>query len=187
MRERLGRVRPAFVLFAFLLVAGTFGLVTQSSASSDAESASGHGTLLAVNEDGKTVKRQFTFHARKSTDGTVTGQVVLRNPAFDGDDGKSYFLKGDISCLRVIGNIAILGGTPDRTNDANLNDAFFFTVQDNGEPGKNRDRISRAFFWDDDPTTQGDPQACLATGPGDFPLETIEAGNIQVNGALPTP
>ena len=187
MKERLGRVRPAFVVFALLVAAGTFGLVSQSSASSSGESAGGHGTLLATDENGKTVKRQFTFHARKSADGTVTGKVVLRNPAFDGDDGKSFFLKGDISCLRVVGNIAILGGTPERTNDANLNDAFFFTVQDNGEPGKGRDRISRTFFFDDDPTTQGDPQLCLGTGPADFPLETIESGNIQVNGAAPTP
>ncbi|HXH36818.1 MAG TPA: hypothetical protein VNJ54_20750 [Plantibacter sp.] len=173
------------MLFVIVVAAGTFGFVSQSTADSSAESASGHGTLLAVDENGKTVKRQFTFHARKSADGTVTGKVVLRNPAFDGDDGKSFFLKGDISCLQVVGNVAFLGGTPERTNDANLNDAFFFNVQDNGEPGKDGDRISRVFFFDDDPTTQGDPQLCRALQP--FPLERIESGNIQVRGLLPTP
>ncbi len=187
MRQAPGKVRAALALFVIMVAAGTFGLVSQSSAVSSVESASGHGTLPAVDENGKTVKRQFTFHARKSADGTVTGKVVLRNPAFDGDDGKSFFLKGDISCMQVVGNIAILGGTPERTNDSTLNDAFYFTVQDNGEPGKDRDKISRVFFFDDNPTTQGDPQLCLLTGPNDFPLETIESGNIQVRGAVPTP
>jgi len=37
-----------------------------------------------------------------------------------------------------------------------------------------------SHLWDDDPTTTGDPQACQLVGPADFPLETIEAGNIQV-------
>ena len=183
-RALLGRIRPAFVLFVIMVAAGTFGLVSQSSAVSSEESASGHGTLTVVDANGDTVKRQFSFHARKSADGTVQGKVVLRNPAFAGDDGKSFFLKGDISCMQVIGNIAILGGTPERINDALLNDAFYFTVQDNGEPGKDRDKISSVFFFDDDPTTQGDPQLCLLTGPNDFPLNTIDGGNIQVRGGL---
>jgi len=87
--------------------------------------------------------------------------------------------------MKVVGNIAVFGGTTKRTNDPNLVDAVFFSVQDNGEPGKDRDKISSVFFWDDDPLTQGDPQACLLTGALDFPLETIEAGNIQVRPTAP--
>jgi hypothetical protein len=139
------------------------------------DSANGHGTL-----DGK---RQFSFSARTHADGTVTGNAVLHNPNFE-VDGKHYQLQIDISCMHVVGNIAVFGGTTKRTNDPNLVDAVFFSVQDNGEPGKN-DRISRVFFWDDDPDTTGDPQACLLTGPADFPLEQIEKGNIQVRPALP--
>ena len=82
--------------------------------------------------------------------------------------------------MRVVGNIAIFGGTTKRTNDPSLVDAVFFSVQDNGEPGKDVDRISRAFFWDNDPATIGDPQACLLTGPNDFPLEPLDSGNVQV-------
>lgn len=185
MTSTLGKVRPALAVLVMVVAAGTLGLTSQSSASSSIESAGGHGTLSATDANGKTVKRQFTFSARKSSDGTVTGRVTLRNPAFNGDDGKSFFLKGDISCLQVVGNTAFLGGTPDRTNDANLNDAFFFTVMDNGEPGKGRDTISRLFFFDDDPATMGDPLTCAAQDP--FPLELIESGNIQVNGLIPTP
>lgn len=107
------------------------------------------------------------------------------NPAFTGTatSPAPYRLHVDISCMYVVGNVAVFGGTTKSTNDPNLVDAVFFTVQDNGEPGKGRDKISRVFFWDDNPATTGDPQACLLTGPLDFPLETIDGGNIQVRTA----
>ena len=142
------------------------------------ESASGHGTL----DDGD---RQFSFSAKRQSDGTVTGQAQLVNMAFDGENGTSpYRLHIEITCMRTYGNIAVFGGTTKSTNDPSLVDAVFFSVQDNGEPGRDVDKISRAFFWDDDPNTTGDPQACLLTGPNDFPLETIESGNIQVRTAI---
>ncbi len=54
-------------------------------------------------------------------------------------------------------------------------------MQDNGEPGRN-DKISRVYFYDDDPMTTGDPQLCQLNQLGDFQqvLEPIEKGNIQV-------
>ena len=82
--------------------------------------------------------------------------------------------------MKVVGNVAFFGGTTRRTNDPSLVDAVFFSVQDNGEPGRGKDRISRAFFWDDDPNTTGDPQACQAMSQSDAPLETIESGNVQL-------
>ena len=159
-------------------LAAAVALGAPATAQVTKEQANGHGTLSSA--DG--TKRQFSFTAQRRPDGTVTGQATLINPAFggSGDNNAPYQLHMDISCMKVVGNIAIMGGTTKRTNDANLVDAAFFTVQDNGEPGKGRDKISRVFFWDDNPGTTGDPQACLLTGPADFPLETIEAGNIQV-------
>ena len=165
--------RRLVAALAVVLAAG--GFVTVALAASG-DSANGHGTL-----DGN---RQFSFSARTHADGTVTGNAVLRNPAFE-VDGKAYQLQIDITCMKVVGNIAVFGGTTKRTNDEGLVDAVFFSVQDNGEPGDGVDRISRAFFWDDDPATTGDPQACVLTGPTDFPLEPIEHGNIQVRPALP--
>jgi hypothetical protein len=146
------------------------------------ESANGHGTLTSFDENGSPRKRQFSFTAKRQPDGTVKGQAQLVNPAFGGSGSNNapYQLHVDISCMKVVGNIAIMGGTTKRTNDANLVDAVYFTVQDNGEPGKGRDLMSRAFFFDDNPGSEGDPQLCLLTGPQDFPLEPIEAGNIQV-------
>ena len=168
----------ALVLLAAL--AAAMLAASKSYALSAGDSASGHGTLTRSNADGDAVKRQFSFAARVHADGTVTGHAVLINPAFEGENGNAYQLHVDISCMKVVGNIAVFGGTTKRTNDPNLVDAVFFSVQDNGEPGKDRDKISSVFFWDDDPATQGDPQACLLTGPLDFPLETIDSGNIQV-------
>lgn len=167
------------------LAAAMLAFASGSYAQIPGESASGHGTLTRTNDDGDEVKRQFSFSAHVHADGTVTGHAVLINPAFEGENGNAYQLHVDISCMKVVGNIAIFGGTTTRTNDPNLVDAVFFTVQDNGEPGKNMDKISSVFFWDDDPNTTGDPQACLLTGPTDFPLETIESGNIQVRSSAP--
>jgi hypothetical protein len=84
--------------------------------------------------------------------------------------------------MKVIGNVAFFGGTTRRTNDPSLVDAVYFSVQDNGEPGRDKDMISRVFFFDDDPNTQGDPQLCQGNVLGDFPMEPIESGNIQVRG-----
>ena len=144
-----------------------------SFAQAGKQQANGHGQLDSA--------RQFSFSAQVRPNGTVTGNATLVNPEFTGANGHSpYQLQIDISCMHVVGNIAVFGGTTKRTNDPSLVDAVFFSVQDNGEPGAGKDKISRVFFWDDDPTTTGDPQACLLTGPNDFPLETIQAGNIQV-------
>jgi len=153
------------------------------------QSAEGHGTLPSVNDNNQVVKRQFSFSAQRRADGTVTGHATLVNPAFKGGtNGNSpYQLEIDISCMNVIGNVAIFGGTTKRTNDPNLVDAVFFSVQDNGEPGKN-DRISRAFFWDDDPNTHdGNPQACMFNDANSYPLEQILSGNIQVKNGVNVP
>jgi hypothetical protein len=172
-------MRKSIVAIAVALIMGM--TATYAWAVTLAESASGHGSLRTDPTE-NSMQRQFSFNARRLADGTVTGHAVLVNPLFTGENDRSpYQLHVDISCMRVVGNIAIMGGMTTRTNDPSLFDAVFFSVQDNGEGnGALRDRISRVFFWDDDPTTTGDPQACLLTAPTDFLLEEIENGNIQV-------
>jgi hypothetical protein len=154
----------------------TVGLCTMAGVAGAAgvtESASGAGKL----DNGA---RQFSFNAKHNANGTVTGQATLINKDFSGTNPNApYQLKIDITCMKTVGDVAIFGGTTKRTNDPSLVDAVFFSVQDNGEPGKT-DKISRAFFWDDDPTTTGDPQACQLVEPTDFPLEQIQTGNVQV-------
>lgn len=126
--------------------------------------------------------RTFAVNARVNADGTATGNATLINRSFSGDSGKGpYQAHIDISCGKMLDQrTMVLGGFANRTNDSNLKDAAYFIVRDNGEPGGGRDQISRTFFFDDNPATTGDPMLCLGVALGDFPLETIRNGNIQV-------
>lgn len=162
-----------WILLTSLLASGAFASYRLSAE----DSASGQGSLST---DSSNRKRQFSFSARRGADGTVKGNAVLHNPAFTVDNGQRYQLQIDISCMKVIGNVAFFGGLTKRTNDPSLVDAVYFSVEDNGNPGRGSDRISRVFFFDEDPTTTGDPQLCQNNVIGDFPMEAIESGNIHV-------
>jgi hypothetical protein len=174
----------AIATAAFAILTATARLTTTDTfARANRESANGQGTILVHDDQGKIVGRHFSFNARRNMDGTVSGGGILQNPAFTGADGKRYTASFDISCLKIEGNVAIMGGTIKRTNEPNLVDTVFFAVQDIGEPGKNRDYISLAIFNDDDPTANpGDPQSCQDLPIENFGLFLIDAGNIQVRG-----
>ena len=178
------------ILFCAFLFAAVFGLRTIFNTPVLAEilaHASGQGALPAPLENGDTRKRIFSLSARYNGDGTVSGIANLHNPSFTGSNDQKYQLQIDISCMKVIGNTAFFGGMTRRTNDPNLVDAVFFSVQDNGEPGKYNDMISRAYFFDDDPTTTGDPQICQNYDIGGLPMEPIISGNINLRGSTTTP
>lgn len=185
MKTKITKMLALGSLVAALMVIALLTVAPKSIAQAGGEAANGQGTLLVQNDAGDFVRRQFSFSARRYADGSVKGNAVLNNPAFENAKGQRYQLQVDISCMKVIGNVAFFGGTTRRTNDPSLIDAVYFSVQDNGEPGRDRDKISRVFFFDDDPNTVGDPQLCQGNQLGDFPLETIESGNIQVRGGTP--
>lgn len=162
--------------FAALLIsvlAGT-ALLRSTSAAAPRPSASGHGTILLQDTDGRTVRRQFSFSARVMPDGTVKGSGILHNPSFD----PKYDAQFDITCLQVVGNRASFGGSIRKTSDPVFNDEFdaaFFTVFDNGEPGAGNDTISEVFF-----DNVVEPSACQFIGADDFPQIPIESGNVKV-------
>jgi hypothetical protein len=165
---------PLFVLaiFAFTLILPTPEVT--ASLQAEGPSASGHGTILVQNERGETVRRQFSFSAKQLADGTAQGHAVIHNPQFD----PTYSATFDISCLLVVGNRASFGGLVKKTSDPVFNDEFdraFFTVYDNGEPGKGNDTISLVFFDNVVP-----PENCQFIGPDDFMQITIDSGNVQV-------
>ena len=163
-------------LFAGLLIA-TLAVTTvlrRTSAAVAGASASGHGTVLLQDTEGRTVRRQFSFSARVMPDGTVQGSGILHNPSFD----PKYDAQFDISCLQVVGNRASFGASIRKTSDPVFNDEFdaaFFTVFDNGEPGGGSDTISEIFF-----DNVVEPSACQFIGADDFPQIPIEGGNVKV-------
>ena len=172
-----------FVLTGVLSLLAVFSLifgVNTLAQKGGRDSAGGQGSIVTQDAQGKKVRRQFAFNAKRSADGTVSGHAILHNASFDGANGKKYAASFDISCLRIYGNTAVLGGFIKRTNDPNLVDAAYFIVQDNGEPGKDSDKISSVYFFDNDPNTTGSPALCEQTPPDAFPLMTIDSGNIRV-------
>ncbi|MBX3298247.1 MAG: hypothetical protein KF736_02155 [Acidobacteria bacterium] len=174
------------IVFRSLAIAAALAIgvlclcVAGSSSAAAPKSANGQGTLIRLDESGSPVRRHFSFSGRQLNGYNADGNAILHNPEYRTNNGKVYALQIDIKCMKVVGNTAIFGGLTRRTNDPDLVDAAFFTVQDNGEPGKDRDKISLVYFFDADPTTTGDPMLCQYIAPSDFPLETIESGNVQV-------
>jgi hypothetical protein len=164
-------------LFAGLLITAVAAtaLLRRTSAAAPGPSASGHGTVLLQDTEGRTVRRQFSFSARVLPDGSVQGSGVLHNPSFD----PKYNAQFDITCLQVVGNRASFGASIRKTSDPVFNDEFdaaFFTVFDNGEPGADNDTISEVFF-----DNVVEPSTCQFIGADDFPQIPIESGNVQVN------
>jgi hypothetical protein len=169
--------RSKIFLLAGLLItamAGTTIVLRSTHAAAAGPSASGHGTVLLQNSKGKTVRRQFSFSARVMPDGTVKGSAILHNPSFD----PKYSAQFDITCLQVVGNRASFGGSIRKTTDPVFNDEFdaaFFTVFDNGNPGKENDTISEVFF-----DNVVEPSTCQFIGADDFPQIPIESGSVTV-------
>jgi hypothetical protein len=151
------------------------GLMTvKSLAFNGNESVNGQGKLF--NQDGS--RSEFSFTARRNPNGNVTGQATLRNPSFKAGNGQNDKIKIDITCLKVIGNVAFLGGTTKRKNNQADAEAVYFAVEDNGS--KEADKIFRGFFFDDDETTKGEANLCQSFEPGELPVEPIAEGNIEV-------
>lgn len=172
-----------YAVSAFAVTFVLAGLVVAFTvtAAGPGPSANGQGTLMRP--DGR---RSFSFSAQIRSDGSVTGQANLHSHEYAyGNGNQPYMVQIDISCMKVVGNTAWFGGMPRRTNETDpvYSDAVFFGVQDNGEPGKGRDKVTLAYFWDDQPPITGDPQACqnLPAAPVDgTALITIDSGNVQV-------
>jgi len=163
-------------IISVLVISGLL-VTVKSLAFGDKDSANGEGTL--VNQDGS--RSQFSFNVKRNPNGKVTGQATIRNPSFKTGNGQNDQIKIDVSCLKIVGKVAILGGTTKRKNNQANDEAVYFAVEDNGNPGKDVDKIFRGFFFDDDPATKGDPEVCQSLEPNALPaLETIVAGSIQV-------
>jgi hypothetical protein len=166
------------ILTGILTVLVMSGLLVtvKSLAFGDKDSADGVGML--VNEDGS--QSEFTFNAKRNPNGKVTGSATLRNPSYKNGNGQTDKIKIDITCLKLHGNVAVMGGTTKRKNSQAKAEAIYFAVEDNGDTGAEADAIFRGFYFDDDPATDGDAQRCESIEREVLVLEPITAGNIQV-------
>src|SRR5437763_932974 len=127
MNTKITKMLALGSLVAALMVIALLTVAPKSIARAGGEAANGQGTLLVQNDAGDFVRRQFAFSARRYADGSVKGNAVLHNPAFENAKGQRYQLQVDISCMKVIGNVAFFGGTTRRTNDPSLIDAVYFS------------------------------------------------------------
>jgi hypothetical protein len=173
MRKSLSITFLSALFVIALAFAGTMR-PTSATTSAPGPAASGHGTILLTDTNGKTVRRQFSFSAKQMRDGSVQGNAIIHNPSFD----PTYSAQIKITCLLVVGNRASFGGTVRKSSDPAFNDEFdaaFFTVYDNGEPGAGNDTISSVFF-----DNVVGPETCQFIGADDFLQMPIQSGNVQV-------
>ena len=180
--KNLVRNKYTKLVLISLSVAAAFG-ATASATSAPELTASGRGVFSAGDRaDGTVIQREFSFTAHVRKDGRVEGTGMLYSPAEGSANNQPYMLQVDISCMNVVGDVVFFGGSTHRTTDPRLSDAVYFSVQDNGEPGVEKDTMSRVYFFDDDPNTTGDPGLCMGNRLGDFPMEAIISGEINVGG-----
>ena len=119
--------------------------------------------------------RRMEIHARKSTDGTVSGRFVIRQ---EWDGGNT--LEADVVCFTIVGNRAFVGAVLTAVNGVPYEDYFSWRVVmvDNGE-GANAapDQSSQAAS-----STQqdGQPQLFCNNASLVLPMHDLVRGNLAI-------
>jgi hypothetical protein len=131
-------------------------------------SGAGHFTNPA---NGVFVRDVFT--ALMGADGTVSGEYQRVAGA--------AIIHGSVTCLRVVGNEARIGGTIDRAffTAVGIGSDFFFRVIDNGEGGDTEDLFSKVAF--NQPAGAAASFCDTGVEPVPLPLDERE-GNVKVEG-----
>jgi hypothetical protein len=80
----------------------------------------------------------FSFSAHQSATGEISGHIISRSRP---DYSSPFVIEGRVTCLRVVGNRASIGGEVDRNSSESIPDApqyhgWVYFVEDNrGRPG----------------------------------------------------
>lgn len=118
--------------------------------------------------------RRMVIHARKSTDGTVSGKYIIRQEWEDGNT-----LEADIVCFTIVGNRAYVGAVLTAVNGVPYEDYYSLRVVmvDNGE-GANAapDQSSQAFAFQQ----EGQPQLFCNNASLVLPLHDLVRGNLAI-------
>ena len=128
-------------------------------------SAAGNGGLILEDQ-----YANFAFHARMKKDGSVSGSFEGHIP------GQDIFVHGNIICLIVEGNTAIMSGVITQVSEnpygVEEGDYNWFKVVDNGEGSNADEDLFSDWYW-----TMDENLDCTDN---DVPLFEIVNGNIQV-------
>ena len=108
----------------------------------------------------------FSYTAHQSATGEITGRIDSRSAP---DYASPFVIEGRVTCIRVVGHRASIGGEVVRHSNEDIPDApqyhgWIYYVEDNhGRPGI-RDKGSKYIWVFDAPTTEcPNPQADSAT------------------------
>jgi hypothetical protein len=91
----------------------------------DGDKATGGGQILFTTSDAK--RSTITFNAQQTGD-AVKGQINIIDRS-GSTTGKGAHIRGTVTCITVMGTVAMIGGTLDNEQET----PFFLRVQDNGE------------------------------------------------------
>lgn len=168
MKGKLGVF--SLVLMSVIVVAA--GSAAASNAPRQSATGSGHYEFTSPAD--VTALRTFSFEARESSDGDVSGEAEVDNRAL----GQRLHIR--IDCLNVIGNIAVMSGTLVEAAGAGISvgDAAIFAAQDNGEGTAAPDRVTKTF--------ENSGLVCTDITPANVGFYTdlltdIDGGNVQIH------
>jgi hypothetical protein len=120
--------------------------------------------------------RRMAIHARKSTDGTVSGRLVIRQEWVDGNT-----IEADITCFTIVDNRAYVGAVVKEMNGVPFEDflAFRLVMIDNGE-GANAapDQSSQAAT--SGPQAIPQPQTFCNNANLVLPMHDLVRGNLAI-------
>lgn len=135
-------------------------------------SATGHGNVTQA----PGVLRTFSFTARQLRDGRIEGEYENHNRLGGATN------HGDIDCMVITGNSAVLSGPIRRHTNPLFEEGFVtvFRVEDNGE-GANDPPDQVSVLQIHPPPAPGQPEVNCRSGtlPA-FAMRPIEGGNVQV-------
>jgi hypothetical protein len=160
-----------------VLVVGlaSIGVASSAAAENVTQSATGSGQYEFTSDSGVTALRTFAFEARKTADGSVSGQAQIDNRAL----GQRLHIQ--IDCLNVIDNTAVMSGTLTEAAGAGISvgDAAIFAAQDNGEGAvASADRVTKSF--------ENSGLVCTDITPANvglyaYLLNDVQGGNVQIH------
>ena len=119
----------------------------------------------------------FGFRAHQSANGEITGYIVSNSSP---DYSAPFVIEGRVTCLRVVGNKAAIGGDLQRYFQEDISEAsqyhgWVFFVEDNRTHPGLWDRISKYIYVSPAPPTD-----CPIPGP-DSATEDVRDADVVVS------